>query len=230
MAVGDRDRARSLRPVIRHPARHQPIGGVERGGIEGGEVVSAVARQPPQHCVDEAGIARGVAVGLDQAHGEVDGSVVRHFEPEDLCGADQQGDFDPGCVGGKAAREPAAEEMAQRTEPAQRRRHQGAHQRPVAIRQGGKLRMRRAVLELLVERPAAAQDAVEDIGGDAPRGKAGRVNAGCARDRALDGQERHPRLVVIRRRAVLSPARQRLQRMGYLSRKRAMLDRGPECT
>jgi hypothetical protein len=35
---------------------------------------------------------------------------------------------------------------------------------------------------------------------------------------------------VIRRRAVLSPAGQRLQRMGYLSRKRAMLDRGPECT
>ena len=49
--------------------------------------------------------------------------------------------------------------------------------------------MRRAVLELLVERPAAAQHAVEDIGGDAPRGKAGRVNARRARDRALDGQD-----------------------------------------
>jgi hypothetical protein len=91
--------------------------------------------------------------------------------------------------------------------------------------------MRRAVLELLVERPAAAQDAVEDIGGDAPRGKAGRVNAGRARDHALDGQERYPRPVLIRRRAVLSAARKRLQAMGLpLPKTHAVFDRGPECT
>ena len=69
--------------------------------------------------------------------------------------------------------------MAQRAEPAQHRRDQGAHQRAVALGKVGKLRMRRAVLELLVERPAAAQHAVEDIGGDAPRGKAGRVKPGA---------------------------------------------------
>ena len=95
--------------------------------------------------------------------------MVRHFEPQDLRGADEQRGFDPRCVGGKAAFKPTTEQMAQRPEPAQHRRHQGAYQRAVAIRQRSKVRVRRAIVELLVERPAAAQHAVEDVGGDPPR-------------------------------------------------------------
>ena len=79
----------------------------------------AVARDAPQHGVDEAGIARCAAVRLHETHGKVDGGVIRHFEPKDLRGADQQRGFDPGCVGGKAACKPTAEQMAQRTEAAQ---------------------------------------------------------------------------------------------------------------
>ena len=149
---------------------------------------------PPQHGVDEAGIARGAAVGLHQTHGKIDGGVIGHFEPKDLRCADQQRGFDPGRVGGKAACEPTTEQMAQRTEPAQYRRHQGAHQRPVAIRQSSKIGMRCAIVELLVERPASAQHAIEDVGGDSARGKAGRINSGCARGHALNGQERNPRV------------------------------------
>jgi len=40
--------------------------------------------------------------------------------------------------------------MAQRTETAQYRRHQGTYQRPVAIRQSSKFGMRCAILELLI--------------------------------------------------------------------------------
>ena len=78
----------------------------------------------------------------------------------------------------KVETKPAAEEMPQRAEAAQHRRHQGAHQRPVAIRQSCKIRIGRAVVELLVERPASSQHAVEDLGGDPARGKAGRINGG----------------------------------------------------
>ena len=52
-------------------------------------------------------------------HRQVDGGVIRHFEPKDLRGADQQRGFDPGCVGGKAACKPTTDQMAQRTEAAQ---------------------------------------------------------------------------------------------------------------
>jgi hypothetical protein len=40
----------------------------------------------------------------------------------------------------------------------------------------------------------AAQHAVEDLDGDLARGKAGRINSGCARGHALNGQERNPRV------------------------------------
>ncbi len=83
-------------------------------------------------------------------YGKVDGGVIRHFEPKDLRCADQQRAFDPGCDGGTAACEPTTEQMAQRTETAQYRRHQGTYQRPVAIRQSSKFGMRCAILELLI--------------------------------------------------------------------------------
>ena len=127
-------------------------------------------------------------------HGKVDGGMIWHFEPKDLRGADQQCGFNPGCVGGKTACKPTTEEMAQRTETAQYRRRQGAHQRPVAIRQSSKIGMRCAIFELLIQGPATAQHAIEDVGGDSARGKAGRLNSGCARSRALNGQERNPRV------------------------------------
>jgi hypothetical protein len=127
-------------------------------------------------------------------YGKVDGGVIRHFEPKDLRGADQQRGFDPGCVGGKAPCKPTTEQMTQRTETAQYRRHQGAYQRPVPIRQSSKIGMRCAIFELLIQGPAAAQHAIEDLGGDSARGKAGRINSGCARGHTLNGQERNPQV------------------------------------
>src|SRR3954452_22067839 len=62
------------------------------------------------------------------------------------------------------------------------------YQRPVAIRQSSKIGMRCAIFELLIQGPAAAQHAIEDLGGDPARGKAGRINSGCARGHALNWQ------------------------------------------
>ncbi len=102
--------------------------------------------------------------------------MVGHLEPENLRGAEQQCGLHPRRVGGKAALEHAAEQMAQRAEPAQHRRHQLAHQRAVAVGERGEVAMRRRVVELLVERPAAAQHPVEDVGGDAARRQPGRLS------------------------------------------------------
>jgi hypothetical protein len=41
-----------------------------------------------------------------------------------------------------------------------------------------KVGVRRAIVELFVERAVTAQHAVEDVDGDPPRGEAGRVNGG----------------------------------------------------
>jgi hypothetical protein len=68
--------------------------------------------------------------------------------------------------------------MAQRAQPAQHRSHQGTHQRAVAKGKAYGVRRCRPLLELVVERPAAAQHALENVGSDAPRGQAGYINAG----------------------------------------------------
>ncbi len=174
LPVGEGDRARGLRAVGPHPARHQPLRRIERDRVDGGEELRALARDAPQHRVDQAGIARRASVGLHQAYRKVDGGVVGGFEPQDLRGADEQDGFDPRRVGGKL--EPVAEEMAQRTEPAQHHRHQGAHQRAVAMRKRCEIRVRRPIVKLFVERAVAAQHAVEDVDRDPPRGEAGRLS------------------------------------------------------
>ncbi len=138
----------------------------------------ALARDPPQHRIGEAGVARGAAIGLDQAHREVDRGVVRHLEPHDLRGAQQQCGLEARRVGRQAAVEEMAQQVSQRAEPAYDCRRQRPHQRAVAIGQGREIGMRRLVLELLVERPLAPQHAVQHVGGDAAGGKSRRVGDG----------------------------------------------------
>ena len=59
--------------------------------------------------------------------------------------------------------------MPQGAEPAQHGGDDGAHQGAVALGQRAEI----ALLQQLVERALLVQDAADDIGGDAPRGKAG---------------------------------------------------------
>ena len=56
-----------------------------------GECRFAFARDPAQHGVDQAGIARGVLLALHQTHRQIDRGVIGHIEKEDLRGAEQQG-------------------------------------------------------------------------------------------------------------------------------------------
>jgi hypothetical protein len=113
----------------------------------------ALAGDPPQDRVDQAGIARGAAVGLGQAHRQVDGGVVGHFEPENLRHPDQQRGLGPRGIGRQAALEENAEQMPQRPKPAQHGGDEVAHQRAVAVRERREPRLR---VQKLVERPMAA--------------------------------------------------------------------------
>src|SRR5262249_60524719 len=76
----------------------------------------------------------------------------------------------PGHVSRGTALEKAAEQMAQRAEPAQDGRHQRPRQRAVAL--GERRKPETGVLELLVKRPAAAQYAFEHVGGKTSRRQA----------------------------------------------------------
>ena len=65
--------------------------------------------------------------------------------------------------------------MPQRADAAQHGRDQLAHQRAVAVGERGKPRMLLGAVELAVERTAAAQHVVEDVGRDAAGGEAGQL-------------------------------------------------------
>ncbi len=125
-----------------------------------------------KHGVDQAGIARRPAVGLDKAHGQIDGGVIGHIEQKDLRRAEQQGGLDPRRVGRKTALEHRPKQMPQRSESSQDRRHQPPRQRAVAVLKAGKVRMRMRAVELLVERAPPPQHAFQYLGGDAAGGEA----------------------------------------------------------
>ena len=172
VAVGGGDGVRGRRAVSRGPARHQPVGRVERRQCRARRAVRAFARDAPQHRVDQAGKARRVPVGLRQPHRKIDGGVIGHVEKQDLRGAEKQRGLDARRLRRQAAFEQRPMQMAQGAEPAQHGRDQRARERAVAILERGELARR---VEQLVERAAAAQHAVEDIGGDAAHGEAGHV-------------------------------------------------------
>ena len=81
LAVGERDRAGGLVAVVLDPARHQPIGRVEKRGVHAGEMLRAAAGDAAQHGIDETGIVHGAPVGLHQTHGQVDRGVVGNSKP-----------------------------------------------------------------------------------------------------------------------------------------------------
>ncbi len=133
----------------------------------------AVAGEPPQHRIDQAGKARRVTVGLRQPHRKIDRGMVRHVEKQDLRGAEQERGLDPRRLRRQTTFEKRPKEMAQGAEPAQHGSDQRARQRAVALLQRGKLASVR--VEQLIERAAAAQHAFDDVGGDAAHGEAGHV-------------------------------------------------------
>ena len=73
--------------------------------------------------------------------------------------------------------------MAQRAEPAQHGRDQRSRQRAVALRQAGERGAGSGTVDLIVERAAAAQHGVENVGGEVPGGEA-RHGVGAAARRS----------------------------------------------
>ena len=76
--------------------------------------------------------------------------------------------------------EEAAEHVAQRPSRRSAVAVEPAHQRAVAVGEHGEAGMRALAGELLVERDAPAQHAVEDVGGDPAGGEAGNFRLGGA--------------------------------------------------
>ena len=85
--VRSRNRARGFFAVTVDPARQQPGRRVERDGVELRELRFSFARDPPQHGVHQARVARRMFLALHQTHGEIDGGVIGHIEKDDLSGA-----------------------------------------------------------------------------------------------------------------------------------------------
>ncbi len=175
LRMGSGDGAGDFGAVIAHPARHQPSGRIEGECVDPGEALRALLRDPPQHRIGEAAVVRGPPVRACEPHREIDGGVVGDIEKEDLRGPDQQRRFKPRCVGRKTPLKKLSQQVTERAEPPQRDRNQRARQRPVALRKARQAGVPMSAVELLVERPTAAQDAIQQVGGDGPRGKAGRI-------------------------------------------------------
>jgi len=113
-----------------------------------------------------------VAVRLSEPDREIDGGVVGHVEQQNLRRAEKERGLDPRRLLRRTAIEEKTEEMAQRAEPAQHGRDQRPRQRAVALWKAVQRGARGGGLELIVERAAAAQHGVKNVGGEAPGGEA----------------------------------------------------------
>jgi hypothetical protein len=164
--VGERNGMRGLGAIGPRPARQQPLRRIEVERLEGGDRV-AFARHPPQHGVDEAGIAGVAPVGLDEAHRKVDSRMVRHVEKQDLRRTDEERGLDPRRLARKPAAEPVGDQPAQGAEPAQHGGDDAADERPVAFGEPFETPPGLTTVELLIERPAAHQHRFQKLGSDA---------------------------------------------------------------
>ena len=161
------------------PARQQPGRNVERLRLDFVDQRLPLAGAAAQHGVDEAGIFCGAPVRLHQPHREIDGGVIGHIHPENLRGADQQRALRAGRVGRNAAIEQARQQVPERAEPPQDRRHQAPHQRAVAVGERFQSGMRARAVELVVKGALLVQDAIENVGRDAPRRETGHFGRYC---------------------------------------------------
>ena len=176
VAIGFGDQARGFRAVSLGPAFHQPFRRVARGA--GGQLRFAALRHAAQHRIDQSGIARRAAVGLGQPHRKIDRGMVGHVKPEDLRGPDQQNGFGSRRFRRKSLLEEGGEQRAQGAEPPQHGGDQPAHQRAIAVGERGEARMRAFAGQLLVERDAPPQHAIENVGGDPSGSEAGDFRLG----------------------------------------------------
>ena len=183
VADGGRDFLGGGFAVMRGPARHQPWRHVQRLRVDLVDQRLALARAAAQHRIDEAGIFRGAPVRLHQPHRQVDRGVIGHVHPENLRGADQERALRARRVGRNAAVEQPRQHMAQRAQPPQDGRHQPPHQGAVAIGERLQSGMGGGAVELVVERAALVQHAVQNIRRDPPRREAGHLGGRCESDR-----------------------------------------------
>ena len=176
--------------VMHGPARHQPGRNVQRLRFDFVDQRLTLARAAAQHRVDEAGIFRGAPVRLHQTHRQVDRGVIGHVHPENLRGADQERALRTRRIGGNAAVQQPGQHVPQRSQPPKDGRHQPPHQGAVAVGQRLQPGMGGGAVELVVERAALVQHAVENIRRDPPRRETGHLGGRCESYRRHEGANR----------------------------------------
>ena len=140
------------------------IPGVSRqSGSEFGERRGSGSGEAPQHRIDEARIAGMAAIGLDEADSEINRGVVRNVEKKQLGRTREQDAFEARRIGGEAPIKRTANQMPQRAEPAQRGGRDPMRKSPVALGKGTPVWIDARSIILLLERPATAQDTVQQI-------------------------------------------------------------------
>ena len=115
--------------------------------------------------------------------------MIRDVEQENLRGADQQRRLRACRVRGKRPVERGTEQRAQAAEAPQHGADQLLHQGAVAVIKGGEIAVGVRPIELLVERPAPLQHAIQDLRRRPPRGQSGRCRRRCGFGRGHDGRQ-----------------------------------------
>ncbi len=172
--MGKSNRARALLAIGRRPALPEPVRGVEAGFVLRLDQPLALARDPPQHGIDEA--AREGLPAARQRHRLADRGVRRGLEEQQLDRAEPEQIAHPDRLGRRP--QEALEHGINLAEPAQRGRRQQARVRPVTRR---KQALPRVAGQDVVERPLLAEHEIEHIERDP---------AGAVRDRARRGRHR----------------------------------------
>jgi len=129
----------------------------------------------PQNRVYEPGVAAAPAVSLRQPYSEVDRRVVGHIKKQDLYRSEQQHSLNSGSIPRKAAAQHIQQHMPQCAEPPKNCCDEPANERAIPIGESCEPRVSVFAVELFVERPATAEDTVNDIGGYPPRAEPGDV-------------------------------------------------------
>jgi hypothetical protein len=149
LEMRDRDGAGGLGPVGGAPAPGEPVRRVVGQRIARlGQDFGALAHDPAQDRVHEAGQVLELRIGLGETDPEIDRRVIGHVEVEDLHGAGRQQRHEARLILGQPLRHPRGEHPAQEAEAPEGGGGDGAGEARIGgIEPGGAARLGKRILE-----------------------------------------------------------------------------------
>ena len=129
------DRVRPILAEAGDPPRPQPVRRIHARHIETRGDAVALLGDTPQHRVDKLVVALGARVVLRKPNREIDRRMRRRLEEDKLGRARQENGIELTRLLGQPTLEEYAEHMIDLSTSSQARGHDGAGERPVALRQ-----------------------------------------------------------------------------------------------